>query len=241
MNCRVSVVTLLVGFVALGCSKDSEERAGGLENPSAATGGAGMTGGNEGEGGDGGAQSGEPTTGENSDVVDPCETVPVIDSLGALQTLADAECESLNGDLVIGENFRGNALTSLEGLETVVQIRGDLVITNLDVTSLQGLEGLREVEGDIRITYNDDLRELDALSDVARVGGDLALSYNLRLTSLSGLAAWTSGSVLGGVSINNHELLAQCEVDGLLESLAASCLEPADRECETLNNGSGGC
>lgn len=238
----LSAVAVVFLSQSLACSKEEDERPSGLGDV------AGVGDGDEvqpyspghGAGGAGGT-TGADSSADPALEVDPCTVDQFIDSPSAFAALVAANCSVLEGDLVIGEEFRGNALESLAGLESIRTIDGDLKLTRLGVASLEGLEGLRELTGNFEMSYCEEVRDLAPLAEMARVGGDIELVYNLRLTQVATLASWGSGVVLGNLAINNNALLPQCEVDGALDALSVACREPADRECESLNSGSGGC
>ncbi len=65
-----------------------------------------------------------------------------------------------------------------------VKLVGDLVIEAADLTSLDGLERLLEVTGDIRIRDNDTLENILGLSHLQRVGGDILVASNPALSAV---------------------------------------------------------
>jgi hypothetical protein len=83
--------------------------------------------------------------------------------------------------------------TSLEGLESITTVGGDLYIENIRaLTDISGLRNLTSVGGDFVIRDNDDLKNLSGLENLASVGGDLKIYNNVALTSLSVLENLTS-------------------------------------------------
>merc|ERR1711937_425957 len=83
-------------------------------------------------------------------------------------------------------------ITSLEKLESLSEVQGNLRISTDQLTSLVGLEGLASVGGDLNIDYNDNLTSLVGLEALTSVGGDLWIRDNGQLTSLDGLEALAS-------------------------------------------------
>merc|ERR1711977_627442 len=97
----------------------------------------------------------------------------------------------IEGDVLIGEE-----VTSLEGLEGLVTVGGDLSIwNNPQLTSLSGLEGLTRVSGNIYVEGNTNLASLTGLANLERVGGRLILEKNPKLLSEAGLE---SAMAVGG-------------------------------------------
>jgi len=97
----------------------------------------------------------------------------------------------IEGDVLIGEE-----VTSLEGLEGLVTVGGDLSIRdNPQLTSLSGLEGLTRVSGNIYVEGNTNLASLTGLANLERVGGRLILEKNPKLLSEAGLE---SAMAVGG-------------------------------------------
>jgi hypothetical protein len=99
----------------------------------------------------------------------------------------------IEGDMEIGED-----VTSLKGLEGLVEVTGRLIVNNhiergffLDrpgrLGFLHGLESLETVGGDLIILLNPSLLSLRGLDSLKTVGGVLRLYGNGNLQSLSGL------------------------------------------------------
>ena len=108
----------------------------------------------------------------------------------------------------------GSPLVSLEGLDTLTGIEGDLWVYNNDsLTSLKGLQNLTIVEGDLLIDDNEALTSLAGPENVTRVGRDLGIRGNRALTSLSGLENLTTVGSLG--IINNGALTSLAGLENL--------------------------
>ncbi len=102
---------------------------------------------------------------------------------------------NIGGDLYILGN---DALTNLSGLENLASVGGDLAIGefyymgNAALTSLSGLESLTSVGGELMININNELTSLSGLENLTSVGGGLNIGRNSALTSLSSLENLTS-------------------------------------------------
>jgi receptor L domain-containing protein len=79
-------------------------------------------------------------------------------------------------------------LISLEGLECLTQVGGNLEIYENDsLTSLEGLDNLKDIGGNMRIYDNDSLISLEGLDKLKYVGGHMRIRDNDSLTNLEGL------------------------------------------------------
>ena len=122
---------------------------------------------------------------------------------------------SFNGNLLISEN---NSLISLEGLENVRSIGGQLSVNhfaliisrNDALVDMSGLNGLNWIGGGLHLFRNQSLTDLVGIDSLTTIGGDLWLESNNYLTALTGLESLIS---IGGSLV----------IDGYngLESLAA--------------------
>jgi hypothetical protein len=120
-------------------------------------------------------------------------------------------------------------LTSLDGLNSVVSVRGITLLGNGALTNVDGLSGITAVDGDIIIDDNGALANLDGLSRITSVGGDLAIGYagemyagpigNSALTNLDGLNGLTT--IDGDLGIAENTSLPTCEATNLLCQLIA--------------------
>jgi hypothetical protein len=77
-----------------------------------------------------------------------------------------------------------DALTSLQGLDSLVSVGGDLAVTaHPSLLSLQGLGALASVGDDLFVDENDVLTSLGGLQSLQTVGGDLLVYYDPALLS----------------------------------------------------------
>jgi hypothetical protein len=97
-------------------------------------------------------------------------------------------------------------LTSLEGLNNLISVQGDVIIgTNFVLTSLLGMDNLTMVGKDLKIGQNPFLTNLAGLSNISSIGGGLFISGpGGSLFCLTGLENVTS---LGGLFIDNTTAL----------------------------------
>ena len=145
-------------------------------------------------------------TNENNNIVVSSNQVDVIDltdfciagstvlwTQTQLDTLLDdfVDCITINGDFVLlGTDLDGNPsddpITSLEPLEQISTINGELQLINLPMLEkLEGLENLTGINGALSI-IGTELEHLDELANLDVLGG-LNISDNQNLTSLAGL------------------------------------------------------
>jgi len=110
--------------------------------------------------------------------------------------------------------------TSLNGLESLMHVEGDLIITDNDgLTSLSGLDALMHIDGKLELKRNDRLTSLTGLGKLRRVGDSIidgiAIEHNAALTALIGLESLTF--VRGSVFITgNANLTSLRGVDNLM-------------------------
>ncbi len=91
-------------------------------------------------------------------------------------------------------------LTSLDGLERLTTVSGDLYLQNNDVlTSLEGLRALESVGEDLDIAFGM-MADLTGLENLREVGGSFAVTDVPSLSSLEGLQALTSVGWVFGVA-----------------------------------------
>ena len=97
-------------------------------------------------------------------------------------------------------------ITSLNGLDSLREIRGDLrLIENRHLKSLAGLEKLELITGDIMILNHDSLLDLSFLQKLDSTKGSLNINYNSKLPSLSDLS--NLKSIGGNLSIIGNDAL----------------------------------
>ncbi|MBW2277843.1 MAG: hypothetical protein JRF63_10145 [Deltaproteobacteria bacterium] len=90
----------------------------------------------------------------------------------------------MGSSLVIHGN---DALTTLDGLDSISSVGGGLSITgNQNLTDLGALSNLDSIGGGLHIINNDDLADLSPLGNISSVT-ELHISRNASLTSLDGL------------------------------------------------------
>ena len=77
-------------------------------------------------------------------------------------------------------------------LKTCSTIEGNLVIHNIDGTTLEGLECLSAVQGDLKITDNTSLANLRPLGNLTSVGGSINIVRNASLANLTGFENLTA-------------------------------------------------
>ena len=122
---------------------------------------------------------------------------PLLSSLDGMQNLVST------GTIEFSYVF---SLQSLEGLDGLQQINGDLIITTCTgLLEIDALSSLTSVDGVVAIYYNDVLDNLDGFENLSSVTGLLNLTSN-GLTSISGLSSLTS---IGGelvISLNTQLL-----------------------------------
>lgn len=113
-----------------------------------------------------------------------CDVMDVlpIDSDADVATLAAQGCEAVEGGLTAS----GSGVTTLEGLETIRYVGGDLVIQDTVAPTLAGLSGLARYSGTLVLINNTELTGL-GWYQLKRAGeGGLVVLSNPKLTTLSG-------------------------------------------------------
>jgi len=105
-------------------------------------------------------------------------------------------------------------------------IEGFLTIQGEDITNVDSLYSIRNIDSTLRIQSCPNLTSLLGFSNLENVK-DLNISFNNTLTSLSGIDKITS--ILGGVSIEDNEILAEISDFNKLETLGSLLI---------INNGS---
>ncbi len=121
---------------------------------------------------------------------------------------------SILGDLIIGyPSWAGGGnplLTTLEGLNNLAFIGGNLLIGNLwgnghNLINLSGLESLISIGANLEIQFNNQLASLSGLEGLTSIGGNLEVAHNVELMNLTGLEELDS--IEGDLWIsNNHSL-----------------------------------
>ena len=145
----------------------------------------------------------------------------------------DEICTEITGNL----HIHNTTFTSLEGLNAITSVGGDLSITfNTALINLEGLNSLTSVNGDILFIYNPTLTSLKGLNAIISVGGDISISNNNSLTSIEGLNNLTS--IGKDLSIKVNEVLLNLKgLDSLISIGGQLSIEnnPALTSLEGLN------
>lgn len=169
----------------------------------------------------------------------------VLINLTGLENLFVIEEGLLIGTINIQGSFGNPSLTSLNGLESLLTIGGDLEIQDNEVlTSLSALNNLTSIGGFLLISVNDAITNFSGLDNVTSIGGGLAIYGNSSLTSMTGLDNVSSiggyleiysndallsligldnvdaASILWHLYISNNNSLSTCEAQSVCEYLA---------------------
>lgn len=107
----------------------------------------------------------------------------------------------INGDLILEMN---PSLTSLEGLNQLVHVGGNLIIRQMPVSTLSDLGGLVDISGDMSIVGTL-FQNLTGLKSLNSVNGDILIGSNAYLTELTGME-WLSQSN-GALDIQSNSSL----------------------------------
>ena len=122
-------------------------------------------------------------------------------------------CTEIEGDVFI----QGDEIVNLWGLSVVSEIGGMLNINTRRLKTLEGLESLQYIHGDLRVRSNDSLMSPKGLEGLVSVGDDFWFSGNYSMTTMSGLEHLTS---IGGYFISEYNyLLPDFEGLNLLSSI----------------------
>ncbi|MGG6230494.1 YARHG domain-containing protein [Tenacibaculum sp. SDUM215027] len=129
-----------------------------------------------------------------------------------LDTFLQGEYTTIEGNLEIYKTSLTNLaqLKSLKVVKGNVYIgiydyKRDLEEGNESLTSLEGLDNLTEVSGELVIRDNESLDNIDALKKLKKVH-QLNISYNPMLKSIEGLSN-LSGELLGGLQVYKNKRL----------------------------------
>jgi len=100
-------------------------------------------------------------------------------------------------------------LSSLDGLENVQTLSGDLIISFChDLENVNALRGLSSIGGGLYLETNSDLYSLSGLINLTSINGDLTIKNLARFSSLYGLQNVTN--VGGNVSVTDCSRLISC-------------------------------
>lgn len=130
--------------------------------------------------------------------------------------LAEQQCGVLDYLLWIGDStLPSAAITDLSGLATIRRVDGNLLIhNNTDLSSLEGLNGLLEVGGRLEIRSNG-LTSLDGLEELREVGDIVDIEYNPALADTAGLANLERA---GALDVLQNDSLAHVSFPNLVEA-----------------------
>jgi len=120
----------------------------------------------------------------------PCGAIcsqEVIELKTQAEVDAFCDCETILGDLRIGQPSTLSDITSLENLKTIKRINGVLFISNTAITDLKGLENLEFVGSSLVLLKNPSLVSLRGLDNLETITNNLLISQNESLKSLNGL------------------------------------------------------
>lgn len=133
----------------------------------------------------------------------------------SLATLTGLEnLSSINGNISISNS---NSITSLNGLDKIATISGDLYLNaNDNLISLNGLDNLTSIGGNFTVSNNNNLISFEALDKLALIDGTATINRNARLSSLNGMEGITA--INGDFTISENNRLNTLEG---LESLAS--------------------
>lgn len=138
----------------------------------------------------------------------------------ALRTLASAgSLEITNNNSLVGLDldsittlgeltvYGNRSLESLEGLDTLEEVEGRIMLSDTELTDLGGLSALTSISGDLALEYNDSLVTLVHLRDnLTSVGGDLRIMYNTELPTCEAdeLVSW----------LESHGWTGEADIEG---------------------------
>lgn len=124
-------------------------------------------------------------------------------------------CFEIMGDVQIsGEN-----ISNLSGLNVLDGFWGNLVIENTILAEINGLENVVFIGGDFVISDNDLMSTLQGLSGLNAIDGELLITNNQNLLSLEGLDNIIEGSI-ELLTITNNPLLDECHVESICNFLS---------------------
>ncbi len=126
----------------------------------------------------GGAHGGDAIINDESDLIIYREFTSiagklVVDGLH-IRSLNLPKLISVEGDVCI----TGTSLKSMDGLETLENIGGELVVMDNDLLQDLALSKLKLIGGACYIRNNGELENLNGLKELALVGGDLEISFH---------------------------------------------------------------
>jgi len=171
---------------------------------------------------DAGDQAGAGKNTETESSIEPLcpggvatETLILVETADELAALSD--CTSLNGlEIIVSES------TTLDALNKVTTIKGDLAIESCGMSNLQGLDNLTNVEGDLLIENCSGLISLDGLENLETIGGRLTIKDNASLSDVKALNGLRSIGLQPeeGLIFKTNSSLATCAAEEVVTNLA---------------------
>ncbi|MCA9490949.1 MAG: hypothetical protein KC621_13565 [Myxococcales bacterium] len=109
-------------------------------------------------------------------------------------------------------------LTDLRGLENVTRAQDVVIYDAPSLTSLDGLDGLEQVDGDLTFTRVDALQDISALQSLRVVGGELGFHFAASMDNLDGLQSLERAGVLwtSDTSVSSLDALSNLVEVGFL-------------------------
>ena len=97
-----------------------------------------------------------------------------------LQEIGERGYKQINGnlDILCFNNNKEDMITSLEVLNSITQINGDLLLNNCDIENFNGLNQLRKIQGDFVIESLNNFNRIESfngLDNLEEIGGDFIM------------------------------------------------------------------
>lgn len=112
---------------------------------------------------------------------------------------------------ITGNLYIYSSPPTLEGLESLTTVGGDLYINSSYLTHVDQLENLTSIGGHLEVYGSTQLTNLDGLSNLTEVGRDLSVMFTIALSDLDGLNAVER--VGGSLRIESNAVIER--IDGL--------------------------
>lgn len=130
-----------------------------------------------------------------------------------------ASLETVGSDVDIRENL---LLSNLDDLSSLVSVDGALIVLNNTViNSISGLSNLTTVKDRLRIQGNPEITSLNGLESLMNFGGSglandgfIQIDDNNKLTDISGMVNISSGDI-NRLTIRGNSLLSTCEISNI--------------------------
>lgn len=121
---------------------------------------------------------------------------------------------TIQGNLLI---VNSPLLNDISALNNVLGSISSIRIIGSSLSSINGLNGITHISGDLQITGINNLTSLSGLSNLNSIGGTLRIQNNQYLTSLEGLENLTV--VTNGINISNNFSLSICNISMICDYL----------------------